>query len=106
MRCSASDRVTALAFSARTSRQGHANGRRADCRTNLEDAANLNDFRIAFRSAFGTVDELVAEALFALLLNGLHTDPRKPLHSGTANLALALTHEPPRMWSRRCSRAR
>ena len=55
----------------------------------LEDAANLNDFRIAFRSAFGTVDELVAEALFAQLLNGL----RKPLHSGTANLALALTHE-------------
>ena len=59
----------------------------------LEDAANLNDFRIAFRSAFGTVDELIAEALFAQLLNGLHTDPRKPLHSGTANLALALTHE-------------
>jgi len=59
----------------------------------LDTAANLEDFRFAFCSAFGTANELVAEALFAQLLNGLHTDPAKPLDSGTANLALGLMHE-------------
>src|SRR6266481_6432670 len=50
-------------------------------------------FRAAFLSAFGTVDELVAEALFNQLLNGLHTNPAKAVDSATANLALALMHE-------------
>jgi hypothetical protein len=59
----------------------------------LGDAANPDAFRAAFLSAFGTVDELVAEALFTQLLNGLHADPAKAVDSATANLALALMHE-------------
>jgi hypothetical protein len=59
----------------------------------LNGAANPEDFRAAFLSVFGTVDELVAEALFTQLLNGLHTDPAKAVDSATANLALALIHE-------------
>ncbi len=59
----------------------------------LGEAANPDTFRAAFLSAFGTVDELVAEALFTQLLNGLHTNSAKAVDSATANLALALMHE-------------
>ena len=59
----------------------------------LDEAANPEDFRGAFLAAFGTADDGVAEALFGQLLNGLHTEPGKPVDSATANLALALMHE-------------
>ncbi len=50
----------------------------------LGEAANPDTFRAAFLSAFGTVDELVAEALFTQLLNGLHTCEAKAVDSATA----------------------
>jgi hypothetical protein len=51
------------------------------------------NFRAEFLAAFGTVDEIVAEALYGQLLNGLHADRDKPIGTATANLALALMHE-------------
>jgi hypothetical protein len=59
----------------------------------LDEAADPRDFQAAFLAAFATIDEGVAEALFGELLNGLHTEPGKPVDSTTANLALALMHE-------------
>ena len=59
----------------------------------LDEATTSDAFRARFLSAFGTVDELVAEALFTQLLSSLHTEPGKPLDSATANVALALMHE-------------
>jgi hypothetical protein len=59
----------------------------------LDGTANLEDFRVAFLAAFGTIDEVVAEALFGQLLSGLHTEPHKPIDPAIANLALALMHE-------------
>jgi hypothetical protein len=51
------------------------------------------DFREAFLRVFGTSEEVVAQALFNQLLNGLHAEPGKPIDGTTANLALALLHE-------------
>jgi hypothetical protein len=59
----------------------------------LNETTNGQDFRDAFFDAFGTADEVVAEALFSQLLNGLHAEPGKPINGTTANLALALMHE-------------
>jgi hypothetical protein len=58
----------------------------------LDEAAEPKDFHSAFCAAFATVDDVVAEALFGQLLNGLHTEPGEPVDSITANLALALMH--------------
>jgi hypothetical protein len=59
----------------------------------LDGTATLENFHAAFLAAFGTIDEVVAEALFTQLLNTLHTEPGKPVDCATANLALALMHE-------------
>ena len=59
----------------------------------LDEAASLDDFRVAFLRAFATNDEVVAQALLTHLLNGLHTEPHKPVDPAIANLALALMHE-------------
>jgi|SRR5216684_2174085 len=59
----------------------------------LDEAVSLEAFRVAFLRAFATTDEVVAQALFIQLLNGLHTEPNKPVDPATANLALALMHE-------------
>jgi len=58
-----------------------------------DETGELDDFRDRFLAAFGTSNETVAEALLQHLLNGLHTEPDKPVDSATANLALALMHE-------------
>src|SRR5260370_12343486 len=54
---------------------------------------DLDAFLSSFLAAFGSADAVVAEALFGQLLNGLHTEPGKPVDCATANLALALMHE-------------
>ena len=59
----------------------------------LNEGADLDDFHAAFLAAFATTSSTVAEALFGQLLNGLHTEPGKPVDSAIANLALALMHE-------------
>jgi hypothetical protein len=59
----------------------------------LDGPAELADFQKTFYAAFGTIDGLVAEALFGQLLNGLHAEPGKPLDNVTVNLAIALMHE-------------
>ena len=58
----------------------------------LDDTANVEDFRVAFLSAFGTTEHLVAEVLFGQLLNAFQTTPEKEIDSTTANTALALIH--------------
>jgi hypothetical protein len=58
-----------------------------------DEAENLDGFRTGFLAAFGTADDVVAEALFGQLLNVLQTEPGKPVDSAIANLALALMHE-------------
>jgi len=58
----------------------------------VSELANRDAFRARFLAAFGTIDEVVAEALFQQLLNGLHSDPLQPVDSATANLSLALMH--------------
>ena len=58
----------------------------------LEEAANIENFRIAFLTAFGTTERLVAEVLFGQLLNAFPTTPEKGIDSTTANTALALIH--------------
>jgi hypothetical protein len=57
-----------------------------------DETQTLDDFRAGFLAAFATADDVVAEALFNQLLNGLHTEPGRPIGSATANLALALIH--------------
>jgi hypothetical protein len=59
----------------------------------LDEAANPEDFHAVFLTAFGTGDNVVADALFGQLMNSLHTEPGKPVDSATANLAFALMHE-------------
>ena len=59
----------------------------------LYEGAGPDDFHAAFLAAFATTSSTVAEALFGQLLNGLHTEPGKPVDSAVANLALALMHE-------------
>jgi len=59
----------------------------------LNETDSRNDLRARFLAAFGTADDVVAEALLQQLLNGLHNNPGKPIDSPTANLALALMHE-------------
>ena len=39
----------------------------------LEEAEKLDDFRARFLAAFGTADDVIAEALLGQLLNVLHT---------------------------------
>ncbi len=58
----------------------------------LDETANLEDFHAAFLAAFGTTQQIVAEALFEQLVNALHPDPKKPIDAATANLVLALLH--------------
>jgi hypothetical protein len=58
----------------------------------LGEAANIENFRVAFLTAFGTTERLVAEVLFGQLLNAFQTTPEKGIDSTTANAALALIH--------------
>jgi hypothetical protein len=51
------------------------------------------DFRDAFLGAFGTKDEIVAQALYEQLFNALHAASGEPVNNATADLALALMHE-------------
>jgi hypothetical protein len=57
-----------------------------------EETANLDDFHVAFLAAFGTTEQIIAEALFQQVVNSLHPDPNKPLDAAAANLVLALLH--------------
>jgi hypothetical protein len=58
----------------------------------LDETANLEDFHSAFLDAFGTTEQIIAEALFEQLVNALHADPTKALDAVTANLVLALLY--------------
>ncbi len=58
----------------------------------LDETLGSDEFRIRFVGAFGTTEQIIAEALFQQIVNALHPDPRKPLDAATANLALALLH--------------
>jgi hypothetical protein len=51
----------------------------------LGEPADLGAFRSGFIAVFGTLEEVVAEALFGQLLNGLHTEPHKPVDPAIAN---------------------
>src|SRR5713226_9386933 len=56
----------------------------------LDETLDLDEFRIRFVGAFGTTEQIIAEALFEQLVNALHADPTKALNAATANLVLAL----------------
>jgi len=58
----------------------------------LDETMNLEDFRSRFLAAFGTTEQIIAEALFDQLVNALHADPTKALNAASANLILALLH--------------
>ncbi len=58
----------------------------------LDETMNLEDFRSRFLAAFGTTEQIIAEALFDQLVNALHADPTKALNAASANLVLALLH--------------
>src|SRR6266446_4129983 len=58
----------------------------------LDETMNLEDFRSRFLAAFGTTEQIIAEALFDQLVNALHADPTKALDAASANLVLALLH--------------
>ena len=58
----------------------------------LDETLDLDEFRIRFVRAFGTTEQIIAEALFQQIVNALHPDPKKPLDDATANLVLALLH--------------
>ena len=58
----------------------------------LDETLELDEFRIRFVGAFGTTEEIIADALFQQIVNALHPDPKKPLDTATANLVLALLH--------------
>jgi hypothetical protein len=58
----------------------------------IAESEDLDEFRGRFVGAFGTTEQIIAEALFQQLLNALHPDPKKPLDAATANLVLALLH--------------
>ena len=58
----------------------------------LDETMNLKDFRSRFLAAFGTTEQIIAEALFDQLVNALHADPTKALNAASANLVLALLH--------------
>jgi hypothetical protein len=66
---------------------------RATVQPTLDGSAEIADFQKTFCAAFGTIDGLVAEALFGQLLNGLRAESGEPLDNSTANLALALMYE-------------
>jgi hypothetical protein len=57
-----------------------------------DEIPNREDFHAAFLAAFGTTEQIIAEALFQQVVNALHPDPKKPLDAATANLVLALLH--------------
>lgn len=54
---------------------------------------SVSGFREEFLNAFGTTDEIVAQALYEQLLNTLNAGSSRPIDDATANLALALMHE-------------
>ena len=58
----------------------------------LDETLDLDEFRIRFVGAFGTTEQIIAEALFQQVVNALHPDPKKLLDAATANLVLALLH--------------
>jgi hypothetical protein len=58
----------------------------------IAESEDLDEFRGRFVGAFGTTEQIIAEALFRQLLNALHPDPKKPVDAATANLVLALLH--------------
>jgi hypothetical protein len=64
----------------------------ATLRPVIGEGCTLEDFRATFLDAFGTTEQIVAEAFFEQLVNALHADPKKPVDTATANLVLALLH--------------
>jgi hypothetical protein len=58
----------------------------------LDGITNPEDFHTAFLAAFGTTEQIIAEALFEQFVNALYADPTKALDAATANLVLALLH--------------
>ncbi len=62
----------------------------------LDETLDLDEFRVRSVGAFGTTEQLIAEALFQQVVNALHPDPKKLLDARTANLVLALlsSHRP------------
>src|SRR5439155_16137094 len=58
----------------------------------LDETVDLDEFCVRFVGAFGTTEQIVADALFQQVINALHPDPKKPLDAVTANLVLALLH--------------
>jgi hypothetical protein len=58
----------------------------------VDETMNLEDFRSRYLAAFGTTEQIIAEALFQQIVNALHPDPKKPVSAATANLVLALLH--------------
>jgi hypothetical protein len=57
-----------------------------------DPAESLEVWRGRFLRALGTAEPNIAEALIQHVVDVLHTDPRKPFESATANLVLALLH--------------
>lgn len=57
-----------------------------------DPAENLGVWRARFLRALGTAEPKIAEALIQQVIDVLHTDPKKPFESATANLVLALLH--------------
>ena len=45
----------------------------------LDETLDLDEFRIRFVGAFGTTEQIIAEAFFQQVVNALHPDPKKPL---------------------------
>lgn len=72
--------------SIRTAEQGRVIGPAPDAE--LSGAG----FREAFLNAFGTTDEIVAQALYEQLLSALNAASGAPIDDDTANVALALVH--------------
>jgi hypothetical protein len=58
----------------------------------LDEAVDLDAFRCGFLAAFGTTEQIIAQALFEQLVNALYADPAKALDAATANTVLAQLH--------------
>src|SRR6266567_3891945 len=58
----------------------------------LDETVDLDEFCIRFVGAFGTTEQVIADALFHQVVNALHPDPKKALDATTTNLVLAFLH--------------
>src|SRR5437870_4006318 len=69
-----------------------AAGREPSVELTPDATESLEVWRARFLRALGTTESNIAEALFQHVIDVLHTDPKKPFESATANLVLALLH--------------